>query len=124
MFSKSLSLVCAIAGLAVSAFGAKPLTINTPAVAQQCVPTNITWNGGSGLFFLLGPCSLLNDGHPLQEFGGLPADQRFFVWETNIPAGIIVNFNIADENGDSADSAPFVIQPGPSNCTLLQLSQT
>ncbi|KAI9064925.1 hypothetical protein FKP32DRAFT_1624975 [Trametes sanguinea] len=111
------SALLAIAGslLASSSLVAGQLVINTPAHVRQCIPTEVTWSGAPGLFFLV----VLKDGEPIQEFGGLPADQYSFTWGTNVRAGTNVTLQLNNAAGEFASTAPFVIKHGPHNCTLV-----
>ncbi|KAI0356781.1 hypothetical protein OH77DRAFT_1422998 [Trametes cingulata] len=104
--------------MAAAAMAQAPLTIDTPAFAIQCIPTLVRWHGGSGLFFLV---ILRNDNssEPIQEFGGLAEGTQSFLWQTNVAAGTVVGLRITDEHSDDAKTAPFVILPGPHNCTIV-----
>ncbi|KAI0816828.1 hypothetical protein BC628DRAFT_1405362 [Trametes gibbosa] len=115
MISRILNLAVAMVAIASSVLAQEPLTIDTPAVARQCEPTLITWHGGTGLFFLL----VRENGEPIQEFGGLPADIHNFTWQTNVREGTLITFELADDAREDVTSAPFVIQYGPNNCTLV-----
>ncbi|EIW52083.1 uncharacterized protein TRAVEDRAFT_61417 [Trametes versicolor FP-101664 SS1] len=116
MIAKTLTLAATAAALTASVFAQTPLTINTPAIARQCEHTLITWEGGSGLFFLV----VLENGSPIQEFGGLPAGTQSFDWQTNVKKGTNVTLSISDEQRDTAESAPFIIRHGRNNCTVVE----
>ncbi|KAI0651110.1 hypothetical protein C8Q79DRAFT_1004427 [Trametes meyenii] len=140
MFTKAVALFTTIAVAASSVFAADPLVLNTPANARQCIPTLITWSGGNGLFFLTpymefaepntsfltavsNICLVLSgiERTPIQEFGGLPADQHSFLWQTNVASGSLVSLDLADDvGGELVQSGFFVIGDGPNNCTLVQ----
>ncbi|KAH9846733.1 hypothetical protein C2E23DRAFT_851688 [Lenzites betulinus] len=62
--------------------------------------------------------SVLVDGQPIQEFGGLPAETHNLTWPTNVREYTIVTLSLDDEAREEANSAPFVIQHGLENCTL------
>ncbi|KAH9853217.1 hypothetical protein C2E23DRAFT_859203 [Lenzites betulinus] len=97
-----------------SAIALDPLVINTPAEVQQCVPTLITWSGGRPSYQLLmsAPvsCSVLSGGHLIRLF--LDLDETQFTWQPDIPAGTEVALQIVDSIGETAQTAPFVIQEG------------
>ncbi|KAI0365402.1 hypothetical protein BV20DRAFT_954352 [Pilatotrama ljubarskyi] len=111
MYFKRLATALTTVTLAAVALAQAPLTIDTPALAVQCIPTHVQWHGGSGLFFLV---MLRNDNssEPIQEFGGLPEGTQSFLWQTNVAAGTIVGLRITDEHSDDAKTAPFAIFPG------------
>ncbi|CDO76316.1 hypothetical protein BN946_scf184751.g8 [Trametes cinnabarina] len=118
---KPSALLAAVVGtiLASSTLVAGSLVINTPAHARQCIPTLITWEGDPGLFFLLTiiiPQLVLKDGEPIQEYGGLPADQYNITWPTNVRAGTTVTLSLNNEAGEFAYTSPFTIKRGPDNC--------
>ncbi|KAL7284842.1 hypothetical protein ACG7TL_002155 [Trametes sanguinea] len=114
---KPSTLLAAIAGslVASSSLVAGQLVINTPNDVAQCVPTLVTWSGAPGPFFLL----VLEDGQPIQEFGGLPADEYSFEWGTNVRAGTQVTLQLNNAAGVFAETSPFVIQDGPDDCNLV-----
>ncbi|KAI0673181.1 hypothetical protein C8Q78DRAFT_990466 [Trametes maxima] len=119
MFMKIIARFTTFAIVASSVSAADPLVLNTPADAHQCIPTLITWSGGNGLFFLRVLSGI--ERNPIQEFGGLPADQHSFLWQTNVASGSLVSLDLADDvGGELVQSGFFVIGDGPSNCTLVQ----
>ncbi|KAL1948195.1 hypothetical protein VTO73DRAFT_12270 [Trametes versicolor] len=118
MIAKTLTLAVTAAALTASAFAQTLLTINTPAVARQCENTLITWEGGSAVSSIISH-PVLENGSPIQEFGGLPAGTQSFNWQTNVKKGTNVTLSISDEQRDTAESAPFIIRHGRNNCTVV-----
>ncbi|KAI0645343.1 hypothetical protein C8Q79DRAFT_1011422 [Trametes meyenii] len=121
--------------LTTSSFAADPLTINTPAVAKQCEPTLVTWQGGIPAYQLEYVESPTGGLHPQHKENGV-ADPLFysvisgghliglflhinatsFLWPTNVTAGTTVVLEVIDSNVAVAQTAPFVIQPGSVGC--------
>lgn len=106
-----------LARLAISflllAYGITPgksqsLTLNGPVSLNQCVSTSITWEGGTGPFFLeiLPPDSSL----ALQEYPNLISSP--FIWAVNITSGTTVVFSLTDTTGESFVTKPVMVQPG------------
>ncbi|KAI0367743.1 hypothetical protein BV20DRAFT_535860 [Pilatotrama ljubarskyi] len=88
---KSLSASLVSVALLVAAVSAQ-FQINTPNPPSQCVPVQITWTGGTPPYFLGPP----------------------FTWQTNISSGQSVFFQVTDNTGSVAQSAPVTIQSSPA----------
>ncbi|EIW52084.1 uncharacterized protein TRAVEDRAFT_54062 [Trametes versicolor FP-101664 SS1] len=103
-------IVVVTVALAASVLAQSPLTINTPWDAHRCETTMIAWKGGERSFFL-------RSTEVVESFGTLGSNA--FFWNTNVPAGDEIQMELIDATGKFVLSAPFVIQPGSNNCTLL-----
>ncbi|KAI0330397.1 hypothetical protein GY45DRAFT_1370799 [Cubamyces sp. BRFM 1775] len=122
MLFKAFTVAVALA----ASVAAYPLVINTPAEAEQCVPTLVTWEGGvpSYQLYLTMPKllaekhsllhSVISGGHLIGLFLDIDATQ--FLWPVNVTAGTTVALQIVDSIGEAAQTASFVIQPGSTNC--------
>ncbi|KAI0820666.1 hypothetical protein BC628DRAFT_1341437 [Trametes gibbosa] len=95
--------------LAASTVALDPLVIDTPAVARQCEPTLVTWQGGKPSYQL----SVVSGGHLIGLF--LDLDETQFLWPTNVSKGTAVALQVGDSLGNTAQTPSFVIQPG-SDC--------
>ncbi|KAI0657784.1 hypothetical protein C8Q70DRAFT_1055551 [Cubamyces menziesii] len=104
--------VFTVAVALASSIAAYPLVINTPAEAQQCVPTLVTWEGGVPSYQL--KYAVISGGHLIGLFLDIDATQ--FLWPTNVTAGTTVALQIVDSIGQAAQTGSFVIQPGSTGC--------
>ncbi|KAI0365400.1 hypothetical protein BV20DRAFT_973247 [Pilatotrama ljubarskyi] len=102
------------AATAAYAFAADPLIINTPSNAVQCEPTKITWEGGVApynLFITDVTTSIVQEAFP--DLAG-----HSFTWNTNFPAGHLINLDIFDSSAQEATSGLFTIQDSPDSSCL------
>ncbi|EIW52082.1 uncharacterized protein TRAVEDRAFT_24766 [Trametes versicolor FP-101664 SS1] len=114
-FIKAL-LAAVSAAVAVTASG--PLLVNTPPSPEQCGITVVTWSGGFETYSMV----VFKDDEVVQSFRNIPetnATQTDFTWLTNIAAGQQVRIQVFDLLGTIASTGLFTIQPGTSNCSLL-----
>ncbi|KAI8980168.1 hypothetical protein BD414DRAFT_551040 [Trametes punicea] len=115
---KSLSASLVSAALLIAAVSAQDqnFTINTPNPPTQCVPVQLTWQGGDPPYFL----AIIPGGQPqapaLQQYPGLTGTT--FTWSVNISAGQSVGFEVTDSQGHIAQSAPVTIQSSPDSSCL------
>ncbi|EED85968.1 predicted protein [Postia placenta Mad-698-R] len=107
---KSIILVA----LAAFASGVAGLTINTPSDVSECIPTLLTWSGGTGPYYLSIEPGNDPSGAPLQQYG--PLDGTSFTWPTNITSSQQVSLTIKDSTGATNQCAPFNINAGSSSC--------
>ncbi|KAL1948192.1 hypothetical protein VTO73DRAFT_12267 [Trametes versicolor] len=144
---KTITSFFAVAAVFVSAFAADPLVLNTPGSVAQCVPTEITWTGGTRKCLLL----VRNSLHPLtriipqlrsicitdsavnnmpttEDFPGLTGNS--FLWDTDVLAvvsdyhgvgllaGTVMTMKLTDAAGVTAFSAPVVVQQSQDTSCL------
>ncbi|KAF9816653.1 hypothetical protein IEO21_03958 [Rhodonia placenta] len=107
---KSIILVA----LAAFASGVAGLTINTPSDVSECIPTLLTWSGGTGPYYLSIEPGNDPSGAPLQQYG--PLEGTSFTWPTNITSSQQVSLTIKDSTGATNQCAPFNINAGSSSC--------
>jgi len=93
--------------LAASTAFAQSLTINTPTDVQVCVPTIITWSGGTGPYFVSLHDGNNPDGPALIDFGLVTGSS--LTWTPN--QQISYSCNIKDSTGTIAQSARFTPAP-------------
>ncbi|KAK0485191.1 hypothetical protein IW261DRAFT_1417035 [Armillaria novae-zelandiae] len=118
----SLSAVCALVG---SALAQGDLTINTPILASslfrssgltQCLPTLLSWTGGTGPYFLTVTSGTDPNGNPIANLGEQSGTS--FTWTVTFPQGTGLVFNIRDQTGSVKQTAPVTVQTGGStDCT-------
>ncbi|KAK0193764.1 hypothetical protein F5146DRAFT_998294 [Armillaria mellea] len=109
----SLSAVCALVG---SALAQGDLTINTPAGLTQCLPTLLSWTGGTGPYFLTVTSGTDPNGNPIANLGEQSGTS--FTWTVTFPQGTGLVFNIRDQTGAVKQTAPVTVQTGGStDCT-------
>jgi len=110
----SIALFATLNGVPVLA-GA--LTIDTPLNVVQCQPIQLTFEGGQEPYFLTVHDGHNADGPALEDFGQLEASP--FTWEkVNFASGTLLDLLIRDTNGLLAQSAPFLVNPGPDASCL------
>ncbi|KAI0342857.1 hypothetical protein BDW22DRAFT_159199 [Trametopsis cervina] len=110
-FTLSLATAAALA-----TFGSAQFMINTPNAPTQCVPTQISWSGGTGPFFLSINTNDAN-GAPEQTYDNLAASP--FVWQVNITGGTQHGLALTDRsNGAKALSGVFTITPSSDTSCL------
>ncbi|KAL1948061.1 hypothetical protein VTO73DRAFT_12136 [Trametes versicolor] len=93
---------------------AQGLALNNPNSLTQCIPTSITWEGGTGPFFLA--ISPPNSDLALQQFANVIRSP--FIWAVNLTSGTTVVFSLTDTTGQETVTVPTVIQLGPDNSCL------
>ncbi|KAI0356778.1 hypothetical protein OH77DRAFT_1422988 [Trametes cingulata] len=111
---KFLTVSLTAAATVAYAFAADTLVINTPVDAVQCEPTLITWEGGVApysLFITDVTNSVVQEGFP-------DLDGHSFTWNTNFPAGHLIELDIFDSSAQTATSGLFTIQNGPDSSCL------
>ncbi|KAK0223197.1 hypothetical protein IW262DRAFT_1295034 [Armillaria fumosa] len=109
----SLSAVCALVG---SALAQGDLTINTPSGLTQCLPTLLSWTGGTGPYFLTVTSGTDPNGNPIANLGEQTGTS--FTWTVTFPQGTGLVFNIRDQTGAVKQTAPVTVQTGGStDCT-------
>lgn len=102
--------------LAASAgFAAAQFMVNTPTTPIECVPTLIQWQNGQSPFTLLIQEPDAN-GTPVQVYTGITGQS--FSWPTNITSGTSIGITVRDATGQSAQSAPVIIQAGGSDSCI------
>ncbi|KAM0755270.1 hypothetical protein T439DRAFT_284165, partial [Meredithblackwellia eburnea MCA 4105] len=87
--------------------------VNTPAAVVQCQPVAITYSGGTAPYFL----SVIPGGQagatPLVSFpSSATTTAGSYTWTVNIASGTSITFQIRDNTGTLAYSAPVTIQAG------------
>ncbi len=70
-----------------------PIVLNAPSSLTECLPTNITWTGGTQPYSLF--VNLADSSETLRQFDGINATH--FVWAPNVPVGSFVSFEVVDE---------------------------
>jgi hypothetical protein len=119
---KFLSSV-AVAILAASQALAQSLTINTPTNPTTCIPLLITWVGGTPPYFLTLVPANQPGATPIINFG--QQNSTSLTWRVNVAAGTSVNFNLVDNTGLTAQTAPFSIIAGSdTTCVGQNISTT
>ncbi|PBK75634.1 hypothetical protein ARMSODRAFT_970239 [Armillaria solidipes] len=109
----SFSAVFALVG---SALAQGDLTINTPAGLTQCLPTLLSWSGGTGPYFLTITAGTDPNGNPVADLGQQSGTS--FTWTVTFPQGTGLVFNIRDQTGAVKQTAPVTVQTGGStDCT-------
>ncbi|GAA5978957.1 hypothetical protein JCM11641_000107 [Rhodosporidiobolus odoratus] len=94
-------------------------TINSPASVTECLPQQLTVNGGEGPYTVQVLPGGSAGGTPLETFPTL--DQAGSVrWVADLPAGQNITFSVRDNSGVLAFSAPVPILPGTSTDCLGQ----
>ncbi|KAF8968544.1 hypothetical protein BDZ97DRAFT_1915993 [Flammula alnicola] len=96
-----------------SALAAHPLVINTPVSVVSGKPTLITWSGGVPPYFLVRLMSTIVPGNdptapPIVDLGQQTGKSA--IWNTDVAAGTLIDFEIKDSTGAVAQSAPVVVQ--------------
>ncbi|KAF8732362.1 hypothetical protein AX14_004488 [Amanita brunnescens Koide BX004] len=85
------------------------LTIDTPASVVQCQPTLLTWNGGTGPYYL----TILPGGQvsaePMETFTA--TDDTSKTWIANLDSSQPVTFALKDSTGQTAFSDQVTIRP-------------
>ncbi|KAH9846735.1 hypothetical protein C2E23DRAFT_851700 [Lenzites betulinus] len=117
-FAKSLGVGLIAATVALAIPSNDLILINTPPLVFQCDITQIVWVGGQEPYVL----TVLKDNRIRQWFSDIPqtnANQTFFSWLTNIHQGQTVSLQVFDALGQTAPTGNFVVQPGPSNCSMI-----
>ncbi|KAK0469806.1 uncharacterized protein EV420DRAFT_1496666 [Desarmillaria tabescens] len=112
----SLSAVFALIG---SALAQGDLTINTPSGLTQCLPTLLSWTGGTGMIiFVLGGRRLTitsgtdPNGNALANLGEQSGTS--LTWTVTFPQGTALVFNVRDQTGAVKQTAPVTVQTGGS----------
>ncbi|KAK0500489.1 hypothetical protein EDD18DRAFT_1102588 [Armillaria luteobubalina] len=105
----SLSAVCALVG---SVLAQGDLTINTPSGLTQCLPTLLSWSGGTGPYFLTVTSGTDPNGNPIANLGEQSGTS--FTWTVTFPQGTGLVFNIRDQTGSVKQTAPVTVQTGGS----------
>jgi len=106
-----------------SAVLAQNLTVNTPPSVVQCQPTQLSWSGGTGPYFL----SFIPAGQP-----SAPAIKQFptqtgntFTWVADLAAGTSFTISLKDSNGAQQFSDIVTVQSGPdSSCINTSVTET
>ncbi|KAJ7931528.1 hypothetical protein B0H13DRAFT_2308674 [Mycena leptocephala] len=111
-----LKSVLVTTALAIGA-AAQALTINTPVPgAAECQPFLITWANGVPPYFVT--CVHVQNnppsGTPVVDFGQQTGTQ--LTWLVNQTLGTSLIFQIKDNTGLTASSAPFTITAGSDSC--------
>ncbi|KAK0450167.1 hypothetical protein EV421DRAFT_1779167 [Armillaria borealis] len=105
----SLSAVFALVG---SALAQGDLTINTPSGLTECLPTLLSWSGGTGIV----TAGTDPNGNPVANLGQQSGTS--FTWTVTFPQGTGLVFNIRDQTGAVKQTAPVTVQTGGStDCT-------
>ncbi|KAK0204773.1 hypothetical protein DFS33DRAFT_1273809 [Desarmillaria ectypa] len=105
----SLSAVFALVG---SALAQGDLTINTPSGLTQCLPALLSWNGGTGPYFLTVTSGTDPNGNSLANLGEQSGNS--LTWTVTFPQGTALVFNIRDQTGAVKQTAPVTVQTGGS----------
>ncbi|EIW52080.1 uncharacterized protein TRAVEDRAFT_75487 [Trametes versicolor FP-101664 SS1] len=129
---KTITSFFAVAAVFASVFAADPLVLNTPGNVAQCVPTEITWTGGTPPFDLSScrnatrlqslclPSSItdsaVNNMPITEDFPGLTGDS--FLWDTDVLGGTVMTMKMTDAAGVTAFSAPVVVQQSQDTSCL------
>ncbi|KAK0235888.1 hypothetical protein EDD85DRAFT_1009501 [Armillaria nabsnona] len=112
----SLFSVSAVFALVGSALAQGDLTINTPSGLTQCLPTLLSWTGGTGPYFLTVTAGTDPNGNPIADLGEQTGTS--FTWDVTFPQGTGLVFNIRDQTGAVKQTAPVTVQTGGStDCT-------
>ncbi|PBL03641.1 hypothetical protein ARMGADRAFT_1022265 [Armillaria gallica] len=112
----SLFSVSAVFALVGSALAQGDLTINTPSGLTQCLPTLLSWTGGTGPYFLTVTAGTDPNGNPIADLGEQTGTS--FTWTVTFPQGTGLVFNIRDQTGAVKQTAPVTVQTGGStDCT-------
>ncbi|KAF7797105.1 hypothetical protein EIP86_008297 [Pleurotus ostreatoroseus] len=85
--------------------------INTPGTEVQCVPTQFTFSGGSGV--IQTPDA---NGAIEQEIDNIQSSP--ISWSTNITGSIQLGLTLRDSTGASAQSGVFTVQAGSDSSCL------
>ena len=108
---KSLAVVAA---LAAGATAQQSLNINT-VFASQCLPTMLTWGGGTPPYWV----TIIQGGSAtnpvLQNVVG-PTSETSVTWIANIGAGTNIAYSIRDNTGAMASSGSFNVATGNTDC--------
>ncbi|KAG7451161.1 uncharacterized protein BT62DRAFT_402673 [Guyanagaster necrorhizus] len=108
----SLSAVIALIGGAL----AQDLVINTPSGLTQCLPTLLSWSGGTGPYFLTITSGTDPNGNTLANLGEQSGTS--LTWTETFPQGTSLVFNVRDQTGTVKQTAPVTVQTGGStDCT-------
>jgi hypothetical protein len=101
---------------AASAFAQSGFTINTPSNVAQCRPLQLTWTGGQPPYFLTVTPGAQPNAQPLVNLGQVNGTS--FTWtKVNIQANTQIDFNLLDNNGALAQTAPVTVNDsGDSSC--------
>ncbi|KAG0150149.1 hypothetical protein CROQUDRAFT_652863 [Cronartium quercuum f. sp. fusiforme G11] len=88
--------------------------INTPPSVAQCLPSQVSFNGGVPPYYI----SVIPGGQPtaaaLEDFPMQATSP--YTWIVKQPAGTSVTLQIRDSNGQINYSQQVTVQPGQSNC--------
>ena len=98
-----------------------PFTLNTPLSLTQCIPVNISWTGGTPPFSLRANFKIGNSTFQfLPEFLGTEIFGTQFTWNTNVPSGMSVFFEVIDALSvhTVATNPIFVGEPSGPLCLL------
>ncbi|KJA19469.1 hypothetical protein HYPSUDRAFT_887602 [Hypholoma sublateritium FD-334 SS-4] len=122
---KSFFAPLAVVAFVASTVSAQTFTINSLTNVVVCLPTLITWTGGTPPYFLV----ILPAGQPsaaaLVDLGEQQGNS--VTWLTNLGVGVSAFLNLRDNTGALAQSASFtVLAGGNSNttCTTETVSQS
>ena len=90
--------------------GQDPLVLNRPSSLTECVPTNITWTGGTPPYsFQVG---LGASSETIRQFDGI--FDTHFVWNTDVAAGTLVSIHLVDEQTIVQSTLnPIAVSAGP-----------
>ncbi|KAH7930188.1 hypothetical protein BV22DRAFT_1028703 [Leucogyrophana mollusca] len=100
----------------VPAVLAQQLTVNTPPNVVECEPTQFTWSGGVGPYYL----SLTPGGQsmasPIKQFPTQTGTS--YTWLVDLQANTIFNIDLKDSTGATAFSSIVTIEAGSSTSCL------
>ncbi|GBE88375.1 hypothetical protein SCP_1301900 [Sparassis crispa] len=105
---KSIASLVTLALFATGVAAQSTCTINTPGSVSECIPTLLSWTGGSSPYYLL--------------YGPLTGDS--FSWTTNITQGTYISLTLRDSTGAACQSAPFSINAGNADCLAASASSS
>ncbi|KAI0759337.1 hypothetical protein BC629DRAFT_1597789 [Irpex lacteus] len=103
-----MKLLVAFMALVAASFvaGEVPFVINTPTNVLQCLPVEITWQGGNGPFSLRTPDV---NGNTLQTFDNITSSP--FIWEADTRADEPLQLSLTDlSDGNKAVSGIFTVE--------------
>ncbi|TFK27139.1 hypothetical protein FA15DRAFT_666633 [Coprinopsis marcescibilis] len=115
-------MVSRFAPLAVLAYAAAvfaqsgDITIDTPSGVIVCRPTQFTFSGGEGPWFLTAHPEGQPAAPPTIDFGLVTESP--FRWTANITQGTRLFLRLVDQTGDNGESGPFGIGDGPDTSCI------
>ncbi|KAG9314882.1 hypothetical protein JVU11DRAFT_3984 [Chiua virens] len=97
------------------------LTVNTPGNVVECQPTQISWSGGTGPFYLSLEPAGQTSATPLMTFP--TQNGNSYTWTVNVATGTSFTIALKDSTGSQAFSDIVTVQGGSDTSCLSSSAQ-